>query len=271
MEADNMQAVISTAMTAARPHEIANEDGGKTIFHHESMSTFTIPALNPSLPDHVEHHVDLVELESFADYINRFKSPNSVVFARPHDNTMLAAIDYHKPSENVRAKPDQNRHTAKLTCVFDERWKAWRNIDGKHMNQMEFAYFIEENMHTIAAPDGMMLLEMAQGLKINRGVIFKSNRRLANGNLDVEYSEKDATEVNGGHFIVPEELTLLTPIYLLRPAEEIKVKLRYRFTKGEPLVFIIDILNREFIEFEAFKMMADEIQRDTTQPVYLAR
>lgn len=267
----DIQAAIDAGKVAVQKNPINHPNGDTTIFVPEGFKTETIKALNLTLPDQVSRSEELIEQKSFTDYIDRFKTASTVVLAKPGSGSMEAVLDYHGQSGGERAKPDHCAHVVRLKTEFDENWKRWRDIDRRQISQEEFAYFIEEMLHTIGSPDGADLLDMAQTLKVNRGVVFKSNSRLKDGTVDIEYSEQDATtSAVKGTVSVPDEITIVAPLYLMRETQSVKAKLRYRVGKGDPLSFRIDILNRKLIEFDAFKKMADEIGQVTGCPVYLS-
>lgn len=246
-------------------------DGGKFALIPESFTSKEIKPLNPILPDHVQQSCTHVELNSYLEYLNIFKTPFSIVNGMLGKNQIQAFFDYHKPpTESELAIPDRKTHTATLRTVYDPNWDKWRDINGVWLSQLEFAHFIEEMMHTIAEPDGADLLEMAQDLKINRNIVFKQNKRLATGEMDIEYVTNDeAKTVKQGRVGVPEELKLSTAIFMMRPAEAVTVKLRYELSPGEPLKFKFDILNIRIIELDSFNKICQEIRVKTELSVFL--
>lgn len=275
---ENLNSSIRDAIEAGKAMvnqtPIIDEFGATHVMVPNGFALKEIHPLNPVLPAVVDQQEVVIEQESFCEYINRFKTGSTVVFAFPKSPgpQMIARLDYHHTSHgHDRSKPDTNQHQITFKADFDENWKRWREIDRKNLSQVDFAYFIEENLHTIAAPDGADLLDMAQNLKIHRGVVMKSVKRLKDGTMNVEYSEKDDTSTEDrGSFQLPDEITIVAPIYLMRGAQQVVAKLRYRLEKGEPLQFRIDILNRSMIEFEAFHKMAGEVRAAINCPVYLS-
>lgn len=272
-ENTSIEAAIRAGGLIVNGHDFEDETGNKHYRTPPGFSWHQSPALNPKLPGFVTQHETLIEQEAFNEYVNRFKTANSVVFAQPFVPQMKAIIDYHGASNGEdRATANRNAHAATFACEFDEDWKRWREIDRKEISQYDFACFIEEMLHTIGAPDGADLLDMAENLKINRGVVMKSTKRRDNGTIDFEYKEEDtASTAKTGNFTLPDEITIVAPIYMLREAQAVVAKLRYRVEKGEPLRFRIDILNRKTIELEAFRVMAGEVAEATGCPVYLSK
>lgn len=270
-EMNGVQSAIEAGKAAVQTEAILNDDGGKHIRLPSGFKLEKITCLNPMLPKDVSQTESLIEQKSFTDYVNRFKGAGTIIRANPSCGKMNATLDYHKPSNGAKAEPNRCSHNIDFNCDFDENWKRWRKIDGRELSQTDFAYFVEEMLHTIGEPNGADLLDMAENLKINRGVAFQSGKRLSNGTMNIKYTEVDEAKSNGGDVTVPEDITIVSPIYMLRKAISIKAKLRYRMEKGQPLVFIVDILNREVIEFEDFKLMADEVAKATECPVYLSK
>jgi hypothetical protein len=266
-------ALIAGEQIAAISPRTMVVDGVTHVLVRSDMSLAAIPPQTPVLPKRVKATASLIEQGSFCDYINRYKTSDTVIIANPGCG-MQSTLDYHgmSGSDIDQAIPNYCEHRAVFETGFDLNFQRWREIDGKKISQLDFAYFVEEMMHTIGAPDGAGLLEMAQELKVVRGVTFKSNSRIKDGNVDIAYQTDDQT-VGGksGVLSVPDEITIVSPVYLLRPTQAITAKLRYRVEPGEPLSFIVQILNRKLIEFEAFKLMADEVGKATNAPVFLGQ
>jgi uncharacterized protein YfdQ (DUF2303 family) len=271
MELNGVAAIIKEAHGSKNGMSIDTADGGKKFIVADGFKLADIPALNPVLPGFVADTKTLVEQKSFEAFTKRFATKNTVILADPSTALMAARIDYHAEAGGAAPMPGRDLHRVIFDCGFDENWKRWREINGKTLAQVDFAYFIEEMLHTIAEPDGADLLEMAQTLKINRGVVFKSNTRLADGTVDIAYEEKDIAMGKGGKLAVPENLTLVTPIFMMRGAISVKVNLRYKVEKGEPLQFVLQILNIKLVELGEFKVMSEEIADATGCPVYFAR
>lgn len=267
----NIGAAIEAGKQIGSIREMNASNGDVHALLPDGFSFERFPALNPVLPNHVRQSAKVIERGSFVEYVNRFKQDSTIINAYPETGRMEAIINYHGASgDKGNATADHGSHRCEFACGFDPNWQRWRDVDRKDMSQEAFAYFVEEMLHTIAKPDGADLLEMAQTLKVNRGVVFKANKRLKDGTVDIEFSEKDETQTSSGHFAVPDEITIACPIYMLREPQATVAKLRYRVEKGSPLSFRIDILNRKIIELDAFQVLADEVREATGQPVYLA-
>lgn len=205
--------------------------------------------------------------DSFVDYVNRFKSDATVVFADLAGNRMTAIIDYHAAAVEGVSKPDYNAHRATHPCPWSLDWARWRAIDGKDMKQAELGRFLEEMLHTIASPDGAGLLEIAAELKVDRAVKFKAGTRLQNGTVSLAYEEEDTTSGKNGKITIPDLITVVAPVFMGGDAASFKARLRYNINRGD-LTFKIDIMNRVDGEQQAFQGVVDHVRSATSQPVF---
>ncbi len=270
-EENNIQAAIEAGRMQNVQYVTTGDDGTQYIVIPNNYIAHQVPSINPVLSANVDQSVTLVEQGSFIDYIKRFGTDCTIIKARVNQGAMLTIIDYHQASGDEKATPNYCQHSALFECGFDEDYKPWRKINNAWLDQTQFAYFIEENLHTIAEPSGADLLDMAQNLKINRGVVFKNNKQLKDGTVDIGYTETDEADGGKGGFVrVPNEITVATPIYMMRQPQAIAVKLRYRVEKGQSLKFRLDITRKGRLEFKAFKLMTDEVAKATKCPVYLS-
>lgn len=71
------------------------------------------------------------------------------------------------------------RNTVRLELKHSREWAEWAQIDGKLLNQVEFAEFIESHISNIGAPGGATLLDICQTLQAHTQVVFKQQNILA--------------------------------------------------------------------------------------------
>jgi uncharacterized protein YfdQ (DUF2303 family) len=272
-EKDFMTPVIEASKEAAWAGQtVEGHQDRKYVMVPQGMHLEELQDNEIVLPEHIEETETLLDMASFIGYINRFKSNETVIFADHGEAAMQAEINYHEASNEVKdAEPGKCTHSARFQCGFDPDWKKWREISGRYLSQIDFAYFVEDMLHTIASPDGADLLEMAQDLKVHRNVAFKQNVRMTNNTVDLQYEETDETTTSKGKFNVPETLMIVVPVYMNREAIQIEVKLRYRADKGEPLKFALVIVGIERIELAEFQKMTGEIAEATDCPLYLGK
>lgn len=211
---------------------------------------------------HVAQTVVMLDQASFADYINRFKTEHTRVFAdyrRPH---ILGIIDYHTAGNNA----DFAVHRASFTPPWSEQWNRWRGIDGRSMGQGDFAEFLEENYLDIAEPPAAELLDVVANLQAKKNVDFQSGIRLQDGSTQLTYNEKIESKGKGA-LKVPAEFFLGVPVFFGGAAYKVRVLLRYRISEGA-LSFIVKLNRREFVEQTAFGDITKAIEEATTIKPY---
>lgn len=133
----------------------------------------------------------------------------------------------------VKVKPRWGDFRAEIVFRFTGQWTKWKAIDGRMLSQVEFAEFIEDNLHDVVSPAGAEMLEIAQYLSATRSVDFKSAIRLSNGQIQFHNLESMDAKVGVGQTQVPETITLgIAPVFGLSPFR-VEAKFRYRLADGK--------------------------------------
>lgn len=168
-------------------------------FSVESLEEFQ------AAPARIRQVTSLISPGSLIAYIQRFRDPRSVVFADKTRARIVAVLDFHK-------SPDQANwgdHKAIYDCPLSDEWKAWVTYDGKKLNQIDFAEFLENNINNVApvsdnyaGPSGTELLEMVLQFQETRKVEFKSVKRLQDGTCQFSYSDDKS---GSGNTKIPEK------------------------------------------------------------------
>lgn len=231
----------------------------------------------PSIVD-IKSHIDLYRakpafrtgtaiattLHSFIDLVNRHASADSAVFADANWKApkLLAVIDYHQRAGNetdtrATAPVGEDEHARncghRVSYAFplSEPWKVWVANDGKFMGQAEFAEFLEDHIHELAAPDPQRaeqtdwvdrfkmsiatpaeIIDLARGLDIKVGVAVKNKVRLQSGETQFVF-ETEHRDASGQELRVPGLFILAVPIFYLGEVISLPVRLRYRVVEGK--------------------------------------
>jgi len=223
-----------------------------------------IPPVDPILPMAIQENPVFAELASFVEYCKLYGSAATPIMCGLQQKRMDAVLNYHYPRDGTTMpKVEHGTHIATFVAEVSYTLKPWLGINRRWMSQVEFAYFIEENMETIGSPAGADLLTMAETLKVHRDMVFKSNKRLKDGTVDFELVEKDNVTSGAQHVGVPDNILIVSPVFLLRPAQEITAKLRYKVEKGAPLMLRVDLISIETVMIEAFLEMVLAAEENT--------
>lgn len=197
------------------------------------------------------------DAESLVTYVNsRAQHHNGVeVWINPGTGgktpTVEAILDSHARSQD----------TCFITFNETPEWKHWLRINDHLMTQTDFAEFVEQWADTIITPNGATMLEIAQSLRAKVGVTFKSQKRLADGQTQFEYTENvDASAGTAGNITIPDDLELaICPFYGAK-TYKVRAKFRYRMNSGN-LAMGVRLLNPEKV-VEAVLADAEAVIRE---------
>lgn len=262
-DALSVQKLIDTGRALGAPFD--HPQGGKAVVVPEGYHVQQLPPLAPEL-HHVKQTVKVLDAASFSAYLNRFKAPQTQVFADYRAPVIVGVMDYHWPENESAGKPDYTEHRVEFRPPWSEQWARWRAIDGKPLGQGDFAEFIEENYADIVAPPSAELLDVVANLQAKKSVEFQSGIRLQDGTAQLTYNEQ--IESRGkGTLQVPSEFSLGLPIFYGGEGYRIRSLLRYRINDGK-LSFIVKINRREFNEQAAFTDILKGISEATSITPY---
>jgi hypothetical protein len=169
------------------------------------------------------------------------------VYADVDSLTVVSVLDPHRPS-----LPAWQKFRGSLTLRRTPAWRAWCDIDGKTLEQEQFAHFVQDQASTIAEPPAMDLQEIAETLQMNVGVKVSSAVRIRDGQRQIKFEE--STDARAGAELtttIPEIITLRLPLFEGDDPEEILVRLIYRNQQGQVRmgIKIVDRADRELQKF----------------------
>jgi uncharacterized protein YfdQ (DUF2303 family) len=197
----------------------------------ESLASLQYPFGIP--PTRIRASVQMRDAASFCAYVSKYRDERTRLFAEPRTFTFLAVLDYHAATEATRT-PEFCDHKATFALQKDERWNIWSGKDGQSFTQADFAEFLEDNRADILTPEPAQMLEIARDLSAKVDVNFGSSVRLSNGQTQLRYEETVKASVPAaGNIEVPEEFTILIPVFYGEMAQSIRVRLRFRLAQGK--------------------------------------
>lgn len=203
----------------------------------------------------------LQTVDALIDYVNLFKTPDTVIFADAGNEYIRAVIDYHKAASTEAGIV---KHTATLDLGLSEEFQTWLNIDTAWMPQQKFARFIEQNAEDIAAPKGADLLEMVLDLEKSKTVSVARKLRSAGSDDGSAGFSSDASGT-----VLPAAFKLAMPLFF---GETNKVEIT-AYTKDQledGKIFIGFDLNRvQLIRQREFTAISKRIAEATGVPFVL--
>jgi len=177
-------------------------------------------------PSYIEEQVSFSRLDSFIAYLKRFKQGATSVFIA--DDIVEAVIDYHGLME-----PGLCAHKATYPLPLSDEWNGWTCADKRKVGQEAFAEMVDDRIRDFREPDGATMLEIAQTLKVDKQVTFKSQVSVSNGNIGLEYREDtDGTAGKARQITIPETFTLGIPVFQGGTLWEVKARLLWSVSGG---------------------------------------
>lgn len=216
-------------------------------------------------PAYVRAKVEAENFKSFSEYFNKFKTTHSTIFASRLKQIVAGVIDYHQS----KGEAAHGAHVVRYAAPLSIEWQRWTGIDGKFLDQVAFAQFIEENQLDIREPASADILEIANELTTKRKVDFSSGTRLHDGVQQLSYVETVEETTSKGHIDVPVKFVLGVPIYFGGEQYKVEAFLRYRIADDRKLKFRVDLHRRQYIEQAAFEDLVKQIESLTeTAAIY---
>lgn len=262
---ETLEAVLAGARMA---QPLVPLDDGRTFILTPpgfSAQNVTDPHL---LPPRIKQSVTLDTRAALSAYINRFVDDRSVIVADIDAGKIHGLLDYHKASGTMMAlEPMAVSHRATLHLRDSEEFKRWNAIEGKMLDQVEFAAFLEENAEDISEPDPTVMIEVSRDLEATQGVTFKASTRLENGDRAFTYETETKTK---GDIRVPREFRLSIPLYQGEEPVALRCAFRWRVSGGG-LVLGFEWRRVEYMRQAFFQQIATQVAEDTGCPVYFGR
>lgn len=236
----------------------------------DDMSLKSLGFLDAKAPAHA---IDFIDAESFTKYVKDYADADeSRLFANLTALKLCCAIDYikkcNKPSEAIEG---ECQHFANFVLEETEDFKAFREIDGKTLDQSDFIAFLMERAHCFSSPDQATILEIATKLEVKSNVNFSGKERSNDGGINLTYREDvDARVGTTGKIKVPNFVEL--ELQAFEGGEKMKLRARFYFKlSGGAVLFQVKILNLRETILKNFRKVCDKIAEDTRLPIHYTK
>lgn len=226
-------------------------------------------------------------LESFTGLTKRHATGDSVIFADTNwrEPSLMSIIDYHAIQPGGSA--DNCSHRILYPFPLTEEWQAWVSINGKPLNQGQFAEFIEDHRADLAAPHedeitywqemlgGKVaypneLQMLSRGLKIHAETKASSAVTLATGEGELTWEETHtARDTKGGKIIVPSLFMISVAPFYQGEKARLPARLRYRMPQGGGAVaWSVHLYRPDIYVTEQVTHDLARVAADTDLPAY---
>ena len=222
-------------------------------------------------PDKVVASPNHIKVESFIEYVNRFKLPETIIEGSFGGSKFTARIDYHSapqilltPAEMIvevgkYSTPSWNTWNPTLSLVTTGDYKKIKAMNEKAFDQLAFVQELESLEHCIVLPEVADISDMVLKFESMDKVTFASKVSRSDGKINLTYKEEDETE---GKVKLPAVIVFKVAVYEASAPIEIQASVRYR-TGGGSLTLFIEIPDFDRIEREAFYQVAEDIELGT--------
>lgn len=243
---------------------IDTPNGGFAIFAADSsggMQKHTFDPLTPLISPAIAAKQTVNDPASFIEYVELFKGNGTVAFASTGSRSITANLDYHMAADAA----GRDKHSVTLQCDLDPDYTTWRAAFDKLYAQERFADFLEDMLHTIARPAAADLLDAIRHVEIDRAIKVKSKIRQQDGTVQINYEEIDGQAQ--GHFILPQQVIIVVPVFNGTSPVTITANLRYVMEKGV-IMFKLVVPGLTKIERDEFRKIGEEIAASNEIPVF---
>jgi len=245
------------------------------------------------------------DLYSLIAHANRFKGEHSALFAIDDRKApqLISVINYNQAGFD--GAPEFGDHRGHYHFPLSDEWKAWDAVNGRMLEQGEFAEFIEDRIGDVtAAPteaadpsfakgrsDGegqrssnladlqkllggtwagqSTLMDMSRGMKINEAARVKQATNLQTGEVQVQY-ETEHKDQDGAPVKVPNMFLIIIPVFHNGPLYRIAVRLRYRLREGR-ISWAMQMYRPDLVFDDAFKEGCNRAAQATELPLFIGK
>lgn len=202
----------------------------------------------------------LSDIVSFVEYTNKFKGPDTALYANQQATEIVAIFNHH--SKDVPAWCD---NTAVLKLTASPEWERFLKLSERKMTHVEFAEFIEDNIDYVSAKSlsAADLLSMAQNFRVKRKGSVECDEKLHNGLKKLIYiddSEVKGMKDNSREVSFPPELEFKMRFFKGCGTYNIKAFLRYR-VEDAGVKFFFKIPDPQGMVESAMQAVVDEVAK----------
>jgi hypothetical protein len=266
--------------------------------------------------------VTIKSLASMTAFVTRMRQDNSILFADIGDGStepsLTCIFDYHDavnppmvmgeamlhggdrqdeertPAPTallaIEPMPRWARYRAKYSFPASDQWKVWAGKHQKPMDQLELAYFLEENIDDIVSPGtlqpgsklsamvkdlGMRLGERLDLIKTARGFSIRSNESVnqvvntSTGEYQVSFDQTHTpnAQADGQPVSVPNGFLIGIPVFEGDAAYQLLARLRHQ-KRDNKVQWHYDLYRLAFAKRDAFQLACASVALNTGVPLF---
>lgn len=220
-------------------------------------------------PERPKALVKLRDAASFITYFNDHKTDYSRIFAQLDPALFLAVFDEFsvvtEGDAGVWPQADWREFRAAFAVPPSREWLLWTAANRKHMTQLSFAEFLQDNLPDVVQPAGADLLELALNFEAAQTGTYVATQRLQDGSHNLQWR---ADNNASGSVRLPEHITLQIPVFENETPSELTARLKYRVKDGA-LTLWYELVRPHKVLEAAFRAAWDRIAQGTGATILL--
>ena len=255
------------ALIGAQPADLSK----RVLVAHEDQKLLDLEHLSPR-PARIRQHFAAAGIDAFTGYVNRFKDPNSTIFITPTLTSLAngavlatAVLDYHEsnpqPAEegHLPHDPRWGNHVVTLAARPSLPYAKLLALDGKFMDQPQFAQALEDIARFASSHSQADLVETARTISLTSKGDFKSFEDELSGSVDFKFDVRVGATAG-----TAERKLCLPPVTVIT-----KFKYRTPQNPGDKVTLGIQIVDRVWLEDAAIAEAKGKLADATGLPVYV--
>lgn len=233
MNQTEAEQVAMLARMAGEPKEIKPQ----TFLVKPDGTAFSLEFLQEK-PNRIKISETFHDPQSWVEYVNKFRSQDTMLFMVNNEKSVAAILDYHSP-----AHPSWCTHRAEYIPRMNPNFRIWLDKNGQWLFQDVFAEFLELNTIKVTSHTAADLLEIATSLSATKSVVFRSSVKTQTGDVQFRYEEETTAGAGKtGDISVPSVIKIRCPIFDGAEDFEITMRLYFRIEDNRRLHFRFQIV-----------------------------
>lgn len=247
-----LEALVLRAQTVSGKHE-----GLPFVVIQRDQCVESLEGLQTN-PSRKKGSPSFTRTDSFVEYVNEQALECSRLYVTS-PTCFVCVIDHHESGSLA----GWGQHRATLNLKASPEWTLWTGSNGRHMNQREFAQFIEDNSDEIEHPTGAQLLELVRTIKATTNAEFNGQVEEKDGNFSVGFSMTTRTAAGQkGELELPTDFVLAISPYEGGSIHTLPVRLRFSVESGRLALWYEMVKVAKFQEL-ALKLIVSAIEGGT--------
>lgn len=276
----DIKALAAALVALVGPSQL--DPKSRLLLMHEDQKIHDLEHL-AERPARIRQHFAAAGIDAFTGYVNRYKDANSTIFITPTLTQLAngavlatAVLDYHEsgaPELSGDNDPRWGQHVVTLAARPSLPYAKLLALDGKFMDQPQFAQALEDIARFASSHSQADLVETARTISLTSKGDFKSFEDELSGSVDFKFDVRVGATAGTAErkLTVPSTIDFTIPLIDGLDPVVITTKFKYRVPEspGAKVTLGIQIVDRVWLEDAAIAEAKGKLADATGLPVYV--